>query len=284
MLSIGAAWHSGLGDSSRDGGWQGTRPARVFVGRLAELEELAAALAAARAGQAQVVLIQGEAGIGKSSLISEFLGSQRGLPAVMASGEAAEAVLPFGVAQQLAAGAKAASPGALAGLELLSDGPCPDADPFAVGVELRSLILSLQREQAVAVVVEDLQWADLSSARALLFACRRMGADRVLVLLTCRPQATSQFGEGWVRFISGNRRSSAMILRGLDAGELGMLCRQLGRTGLSEQTVQRLADHTAGNPLLARALLAELTDEALKATHGAFRAPRSLAGLILPRL
>jgi ATP/maltotriose-dependent transcriptional regulator MalT len=48
--------------------------------------------------------------------------------------------------------------------------------------------------------------------------------------------------------------------------------------------VRRLADHTGGNPLLVRALLAELTKEALKATDGALRAPRSLAGLILPRL
>ena len=110
--------------------------------------------------------------------------------------------------QQLAAGAAAASPGALAGLELLSHGPGPGADPLAVGVELRALISSLQGEQAAAVVVEDLQWADLPSARALLFACRRLGADRVLVVLTGRPEATSQLGEGWARFVSGDRRSS----------------------------------------------------------------------------
>ena len=53
---------------------------------------------------------------------------------------------------------------------------------------------------------------------------------------------------------------------------------------LSERTVRRLADHTGGNPLLARALLDELTDDELRATGGFFRAPRSLAGLILPRL
>ena len=76
-----------------------------------------------------------------------------------------------------------------------------------------------------------------------------------------------------------------MTLSGLDVGELGLLCRQFGRTRLSERTVRRLAHHTGGNPLLARALLAELTDEALKAAAGGFsRAPKSLAGLILPRL
>ena len=63
-----------------------------------------------------------------------------------------------------------------------------------------------------------------------------------------------------------------------------MLCRGLGRTGVPERAIRRLAELTGGNPLFARALLAELPDERLKASDGWFRAPRSLAGLILPRL
>ena len=264
--------------------WQHTRTARVFAGRLPELDALAAALTAARAGEPQVVLVEGEAGIGKSSLILEFLGSQRSLPAIIASGEAAESALRFGLVQQLAAGAAAAVPGVLARPELLSHGLHPHADPLAVGVELCALISSLQSKQAVAVVVEDLQWADLPSAGALLFACRRLNSDRVLVILTCRPEGTSRLGAGWARFISGDRRASAMTLSGLDVGELGVLCQQLGRTRLSDRTIRRLADNTGGNPLLARALLTEVSDEALKATGGFCPAPRSLAGLILPQL
>lgn len=256
----------------------------VFAGRAAELGALSAALSAVRAREPQVVMVQGEAGIGKSSLISEFLGGQHDLTSVAASGEAAEAVLPYGVIQQLAAAAAAASPGALAGLELLSRGPGPRADPLAVGLELRALISSLPGQPAVAVVVEDLQWADLPSARALLFACRRLGADRVLVLLTGRPEATSRLGEGWARFVSGSSCSSVLTLGGLEAGELSLLCRRLGRAELPERVVGRLADHTGGNPLLVRALLNELTDDELRAAGGSFRAPRSLAGLILPRL
>lgn len=273
------------GYSSTDRDRRDRRPARVFVGRGPELDALDAALAAARAGEPQVVLVQGEAGIGKSSLILEFLGRQRGLTAVMASGEAAEAVLPFGVVQQLSAGAAVASPGAAAALDLLSEGPGPGADPLAVGVEVRALISALPRRQSAAVVVvEDLQWADLPSARALLFACRRLGADRVLVVFTGRPGATSQLGEGWARFVSSDRRASVLTLKGLDAGELDLLCRCLGRAGLSERTVGRLADHTGGNPLLARALLDELSDDELRAQGEFLRAPRSLASLILPRL
>ncbi len=284
MFPADPAWHVGGGDSGVDPGGQDARPARVFVGRGPELGALASALSAARAREPRVVMVQGEAGIGKSSLIAEFLGSQPDLRTIAASGEIAEAVLPYGVVRQLADAAAAASRGALADLELLSHGPGPGANPLAVGVELRALISCLQRKQAAVVVVEDLQWADLPSARALLFACRRLAADRMLVILTGRPGATSQLGEGWARFVSGDRRSSVVTLCGLDAEELGLLCRRLGRAELSERTVRRLADHTGGNPLLARALLDELTDRELRATGGFFRAPRSLAGLILPRL
>jgi hypothetical protein len=106
-----------------DGDRQCAASARVFVGRRPELGALAVALAAARTGEPQVVLVQGEAGIGKSSLIFEFAGSQPGVPAIVASGEAAEAALPYGVVRQLAAGAAAALPGVLGGLGLLSRGP-----------------------------------------------------------------------------------------------------------------------------------------------------------------
>jgi DNA-binding CsgD family transcriptional regulator len=264
-----------------DGDRMSGRQPRVFVGRSPELAALGAALGAARAGQPQAVLIEGEAGIGKSSLVSEFLGSQRGVPAVAASGEEAEAFLPYGVVQQLAAGAAAVSADALAGLELLPHGPPQDADPLRVGVELLAVISSLQESDAVALVIEDLQWIDRASARALLFACRRLGADRVLVVFTCRPGGMSQLGEGWERFVSGHAR---LTLTGLGADELGMLCRALGRGGLSARTFRRLQKYTGGNPLLARALLAELTDGTLNDPGGLVRAPRSLTELIQLRL
>jgi DNA-binding CsgD family transcriptional regulator len=267
-----------------DGDRRFGRPARVFVGRLPELAMLRAALAVARAGEPQVIVIQGEAGIGKSSLVSEFLVGQQGVPVVAASGEEAEAFLPYGVVQQLAAGAAGVSAGTLGGLELLSQGPHAEADPLRVGVELLALLSSLQECEAVAVVIEDLQWIDLASARALLFACRRLGADRVLVVFTCRPGGMSQLGEGWERFVSSDRRSARLTLTGLKADELGMLCRALGRGGLSDRTFRRLRQYTGGNPLLARALLAELTDDALNDPGGLVRAPRSLAEVIQLRL
>ena len=189
-----------------------------------------AALTAARAGEPRVVILQGEPGIGKSSLVFKFLDDQQDIPVIAASGDTAEAALPYGVIRQMAAGATAISSDAIAGLGLLAQGPRADTDPLATGVELLSLISSLQQKaQAVAVVVEDLQWVDLQSARALLFACRRLGADHVLMILTCRPEGTSRLGEGWARFAAGDRRAVRLTLNGLDVEELDSLCRELGR-------------------------------------------------------
>lgn len=255
-------------------------PARVFVGRQPELSALGRALAAARQGQPQVVLVQGEAGVGKSSLVSEFLAANPGTAVVIAGGEEAEAFLPYGLVQQLAAGALAVSADALAGLELLSGGPPADPDPLRVGVELLALLSVLQGSDAAAVVIEDLQWTDPMSARALLFAIRRLSADRVLVVLTGRPGGVVRLGEGWGSFVNSDRRATRLTLGGLDADELAMLCQALGRTRVSDRAVRRLREYTGGNPLLARELLAELDDEALNDATGLLRAPRSLAEVV----
>ena len=256
------------------------RSARVFVGRLPELSALQQALTAARAGKPRVVLIQGEAGIGKSSLVSEFLQARPDLPTVTVGGEEAEALLPYGVVRQLAAEAAAVSADALAGLDLIRAGPAADADPLLVGVELLALISALQGSEALAVVIEDLQWVDLMSARALLFASRRLSADRVLIVLTCRPGGAPHLGEGWARFAASDRRAVWVTLGGLSSAELGTLCQALGRTRLSDRTLRRLREYTEGSPLLARALLAELDDDALNDADGPWRVPRSFAEVI----
>jgi DNA-binding CsgD family transcriptional regulator len=269
-----------MNDNLRD-----ARAGQVFVGRQDELAALASALASASAGEPRVVLIQGGAGIGKSSLVFEFLARQRGVRVISASADESETVLPYGVLAQLAAAAATISSDALTGLELLAYGPPPDADPLAVGVDLLAMISSLQRKaEPTVLVVEDAQWADPLSAQALLFACRRLGADHLLVLLTCRAEGMSRLGTGWARFIAGDRRITRLTLGGLDARELGLLCQRLGRTRLSRQALQGLAHHSGGNPLLARALLAELTDGMLAAEGGLARLPKSLADLVLPRL
>jgi len=85
-------------------GWAGIVPPAqpVFVGRARELDRLSGLLAEAAAGRPRIAVIEGDAGLGKSSLISEFLGRHRDLPTLAASGEASEQSLPWGMVRQLA--------------------------------------------------------------------------------------------------------------------------------------------------------------------------------------
>jgi hypothetical protein len=64
---------------------------------------------AARAGRPRVVLVEGEAGIGKSSLLSRFVSGHRDVCVLRASGEETETLLPWGVADQLLAAARTAA-------------------------------------------------------------------------------------------------------------------------------------------------------------------------------
>jgi predicted ATPase len=75
----------------------------VFVGRAAELAVLEAAAAAARGGQPRVVLVEGEAGIGKSTLLARFASGLASTTVLRASGDEAELRLPYGIVGQLVA-------------------------------------------------------------------------------------------------------------------------------------------------------------------------------------
>ena len=83
-----------------------------------------------------IAVIEGEAGLGKSSLITEFLGRHRDRPTLAASGEASEQSLPWGMVRQLARRDGGDRPGG----PLLARGPAAHADPLSVGEELLALL------------------------------------------------------------------------------------------------------------------------------------------------
>ena len=251
-----------------------------FVGRAGELAILDAEMQAVRAGRPRVVLVEGEAGIGKSSLLSRFVSGHRDVCLLRASGDEAEMLLAWGLADQLLAGAGPAA------AERCSQAGArrKDADAMAVGAQLVAVLGDLQAgDRVVAVVVDDLHWSDQPSARALLFALRRMRADRVLGLVSARPGELSRLGEGWSRFAGGDHRVTRLRLGGLRAGELVAMARTLGAGDLSGRAVAQLLDHTGGNSLHCRALLEELGPDGL-ARADDLPAPRELAGVVLARL
>ena len=251
-------------------------------------------------GQPRVVLVEGEAGFGKSALLCRFLSGLDRACVLRASGEESEAALAYGVIGQLltsAAQAGAAQAGAAPAGAAPARGALaavgaglvpPQADPLTAGADLAGLLGQVQGGGRLAVVaVDDLHWADGRSAAALLFALRHMQADRVLGVVTARPGEIARLGEAWSRFLSGDYRASRIRLAGLGVSEIVALGRTLATAEISYRAAARVHEHTGGSPLYCRALLEE-TDphrwgEWEQGLDG-LPTPPALAGMLLARL
>jgi DNA-binding CsgD family transcriptional regulator/tetratricopeptide (TPR) repeat protein len=242
-------------------------PTAGFVGRRVELAILSERFSEAARGRPQVVYLEGEAGSGKSTLISRFLGSLLDAVVLQAGGDEDESILSYGVVDQL-------DPDAVTD---------PGDDPMAVGARLLDLFDRLQADdRAVVLVLDDLQWADRPSLRAVLFALRRLRADKVLIVVSARSGALVD--AGWARFVGGDSRVMRVRLGGLEAGDLTQLASALGLGQLSHRGARRLAAHTGGHALHCRALLDEMGVAALNENDEGLPAPRELSSVILARV
>ncbi|HEY1738818.1 MAG TPA: LuxR C-terminal-related transcriptional regulator [Acidimicrobiia bacterium] len=231
-----------------------------FVGRDAELSAIAARADAARAGRASIVWIEAEAGEGKTALARAAiarLGPHFTVRTAAGDELAGEASLY--VAQQLA--------------------PVSSSHGFSAGLELLDAIAALESSGPVALVVEDLHWADALSRQALLTAARRLGDDPVLLVVTSRPGGPA---DGWER-LALDDGVLHIRLAPLSEREVMDLAAMHG-VELSLAAAERLTEHTRGQALHVRTLLSELTPAQLCAPEGALPAPRSLAMTVVARM
>ncbi|WP_336215515.1 LuxR family transcriptional regulator [Nonomuraea sp. LPB2021202275-12-8] len=182
----------------------------MFVGRMAELALLRAELSLARVGPARKVVIEGPEGIGKTALIRHVLDEAADVRVLAASGEENERQLRFGLVRQLT--------DEVAG-----------QDTWTVGQAICDVIERSQAGGPVVVLVDDAQWADRPSLRALGYALRRLRGGRVLVLIACRDIADPWLPEGLRRLLAADA-TRRLCLGGLSAGELARLP-VLGRPG-----------------------------------------------------
>ncbi len=245
-----------------------------FVGRLAELAELDRQFVLAAAGQGRVVVLAGPAGGGKTALIGRWLpGRDAAADTVLISGDEAEVSLAGGLLGQLAPPEPSELAAVLAGGR---------ADPLSAG----SAVLALLRERARAgpliLVVDDAQWGDELSLRALSFAVRRLHADRVLCVIATRPDGLPRLPPGLVRVAA--ERGTHLDLAGLDTGEVAALAELTGAGCLPGRAAERLREHTGGIPLHVRELLHDLPGQLLRMPGTSLPAPRSLHTLVVSRL
>ncbi|TDD88955.1 LuxR family transcriptional regulator [Actinomadura rubrisoli] len=177
---------------------------RVLIGRAAQLAELTAALDRAAAGTAGVVLVSGDAGVGKTHLVSALTRAARERGCAILVGQCAELgeSMPYlPLADALWAAARAESPESDAVRAALDARPVlgrllPDAEgaPGSAselgqqqlfGAAL-GLLGELGQERPVLLVLEDLHWADRSTRHLLTFLSRVLQRERVCLIGTYR--------------------------------------------------------------------------------------------------
>jgi len=244
----------------------------VFVGRVAELSRVAEVVARVAAGQPWLVAIEGDPGMGKTTLARRCLTQADGLRVLSARADQAEAGLDFGLADQLFRATGGDSPVLPTG----GGGSIPSS--FAVGARLLEVLGGRQATGPVAIMVDDLQWADRRSVEALTFMLRRMSVDPVVAVVTYRGPS-GRLDEAAQRMLVSVENRLRIRLGGLGPDEVGSLAAALNVGSLDDEAVRRLYRGTGGHPLYLRTVLSVGFDFDPRA-RGRSALPRSLAAAI----
>jgi DNA-binding CsgD family transcriptional regulator len=164
-----------------------------LVGRSTELDRLVTVLDGARQGTSGVVVLHGEAGIGKSALLGALEAAATDFRVLWVIGVQAEAGLGFAGLHRLLAplasrveGLPAPQRQALETAFGLRAGATGGPDRFLVGLALLTLLDDVAADGPVLCVVDDAQWLDRESLDAIAFVARRLAAESVALVLAYR--------------------------------------------------------------------------------------------------
>jgi DNA-binding CsgD family transcriptional regulator len=240
--------------------------AQPLLGREREREVLTRLLAAARGGTGGVLVVHGEPGAGKTALLEEAVREGRELRVLRTVGVEGEMELPYAALQQLCSPIldlmeRLAEPqrDALAVAFGLSAGPPPN--PLLVGLAVLGLLSEAAEDRPLACLVDDAQWLDDASARALAFVARRLLAEKIALVFATRAPAVALAGFPELHVGPlGNRDGRALLESVLPAR-------------LDERVLERLVAETHGNPLALLELPRGLTPSQLA---GGFGLPAAL--------
>ena len=215
----------------------------MLLGRERERETLARLLAHAREGKSGVLALVGEIGIGKTSLLTdtEEVARGQGMTVLRARGIESETEVPFAGLFELLRPVldgleRIPDPQAAALQSALALQPAEAYDRFAIGAATLSLLAAEAEDAPLAVFVDDAHWLDGSSADALLFAARRLVADRVALVVTVRHGESS---------LLDGADLPTLPIGGLDEASTASLLRR----HRDDPLAARLHRETGGNPL-----------------------------------
>jgi DNA-binding CsgD family transcriptional regulator len=223
----------------------------VLVGREGERRTLERLLAGARVGSSGVLVITGEPGIGKTSLLEHARRQAGGMRVLTARGVEAEREVAYGGISQLCTPLlslldELPSPqGEALGVALaLREGARPER--FAVGAAVLGLLTRAAEDRPLAVLVDDAHLLDDSSSQALVFAARRLQSDPVAIVAAQRPEPTS-----------GLANLAVLRLGPLDVAATRDLLSGARRWNGSAEALERFHEATGGNPLAMLELAAD---------------------------
>jgi len=197
-----------------------------------------------RAGQSRVLVLRGEAGIGKTALLGHLSAAAEGCRVTRAGGVESEMELAFAGLHALCAPML----GRLGQLPIpqrdalntafgLSAGPPPDR--FLVGLAVLSLLADAAEEQPLVCIVDDVQWLDRVSVQTLAFVARRLLAERVGLVFALRASGDEHELEGLPE----------LVIEGLVAADARQLLDAAIHGPLDPRVRDRILGEAGGNPL-----------------------------------
>ena len=277
-----------------------------LVGRMEEIGRIRATLQSVRKGRGHVLVILGEAGLGKTRLVSELATAAVEGGARVITGRAYETaqVLAFGPWVDALRTAMAADPAVIEAIDPAWRAELgrllPEVHPRAARgtpSDLTRLFEAVGRfierfaaTSPLAVILEDVHWADELTLRLAAFLARRIADRPVLLVLTAREELVRDAAllRVLVDELRDHPAGALLTLRPLSRADTTALARSLSRSERDIETLERLDDHvwrvSAGNPLLILETVRAVRERGAGDAERAWPLPTRVRELVMARL
>jgi len=216
---------------------------RRLRGRADECETLRGLISTVRSGSCQVLVLRGEAGVGKTALLEYAAELASGFRCVQVAGVQSDMELAFAGLQQLCAPLmdhvdELPEPQREALNVAFGRGVGETPDRFLVGLAVLSLMAAASHEKPLLCIVDDAQWLDQVSVQTLGFVARRLLAEPVALVFAVR--------DGGAEVLVG---LPEMVVRGLSDGDARDLLESVMFGAIDPRVRDRIVAETRGIPL-----------------------------------
>jgi DNA-binding CsgD family transcriptional regulator len=236
-------------------------PTSALRGRTNECDAINQLIATVRGGRSQMLVLRGEAGIGKTALLDYMAGAAHDFTVLRAVGVESEKALAFAALHQLCAPIlsdrdRLPTPQREALEVVFGLSTRPVTDQFLVGLAVLSLVTEVAHDRPLLCIVDDAQWLDDASARTLAFVARRLRAEPVGLFFAAREIREELYG------------LPELAIRGLRSDDARALLSGAVRFMVDERVRDRIVAETGGNPLALLELPRGLTATQLAGGFG----------------